>query len=204
MVKNPPANSGDTSSILGSGRSHAGGNVNLLQYSCLGNPMDRVPWRATVHGVTKSPTRLTNWADMQGDKVAHIRRTSHSQKGFKGSTFKSQLGGGGHLGNHAQFSDSLMRKQQGGVTGVNFLSPQAPGSLGLCPHDHQVINIFYLVGGFCFCKATQKMCIKCNIIIQVLQRGAKAEYVGGRGGTIGSCSVTLLLLFYCFTVLIIL
>ena len=53
VVKNPPANAGDTSSIPGSGRSPGGGNGNPLQYSCLGNPMDRIAWQARVHGVTK-------------------------------------------------------------------------------------------------------------------------------------------------------
>ena len=56
MVKNPPANvgdSGDTSSIPGSGKSLGGGNDNPLQYSCLGNPMDSGVWWATVHGVTR-------------------------------------------------------------------------------------------------------------------------------------------------------
>ena len=54
MVKNLPANAGDVSSILGSGRSPGGGNGNSLQYACLGNPMDRGAWQATVHGVAKS------------------------------------------------------------------------------------------------------------------------------------------------------
>ena len=49
-------NAGDLGSILGSGRSPAEGNSNPLQYSCLGNPMDRGAWHATVHGVTKSQT----------------------------------------------------------------------------------------------------------------------------------------------------
>ena len=53
MVKNPPANAGDAGLIPGSGRSPGGGNGNPLQYSCLGNPMDRGAWRATVRGVTK-------------------------------------------------------------------------------------------------------------------------------------------------------
>ena len=44
---------GDAGSIPGSARSPGGGNGNPLQYSCLGNPMDRGPWRATVHGVAK-------------------------------------------------------------------------------------------------------------------------------------------------------
>ena len=52
-AKNPPANAGDLSSVSGSGRSPGEENGNLLQYSCLGNPMDRGVWRATVHGVTK-------------------------------------------------------------------------------------------------------------------------------------------------------
>ena len=59
MVKNPPANAGDTRDmglIPGSERSPGEGNGNLLQYSCLGNPVDRGTWRATVHGVTKSQT----------------------------------------------------------------------------------------------------------------------------------------------------
>ena len=53
VVKNPPANAGDTGSIPGSGRSPGEGNGNPLQYSCLGNPMDRGAWQATVHGVAK-------------------------------------------------------------------------------------------------------------------------------------------------------
>ena len=56
VVKNPPANAGDTGSTPGSGRSPGEGNGNPLQYSCLGNPTDRVAWRAIVHGVTKSQT----------------------------------------------------------------------------------------------------------------------------------------------------
>jgi len=52
-VKNSPANAGDKSSIPGLGRFLGGGNSNPLQYSCLGNPMDRGAWWATVHGVSK-------------------------------------------------------------------------------------------------------------------------------------------------------
>ena len=61
MVKNLPANAGDvrdTGSIPGLGRSSGEGHGNLLQYSCLENPMDRRAWQAAVHGITKSPTRL--------------------------------------------------------------------------------------------------------------------------------------------------
>ena len=57
MVKNPPANAGaagDVGLIYGSGRSSGEGNNNPLQYSCLGNPMDRGVWRATVRMVTES------------------------------------------------------------------------------------------------------------------------------------------------------
>ena len=45
--------------IPGSGRSPGGGNGNLLQYCCQDNPMDRGAWWATVHGVTKTWTRLS-------------------------------------------------------------------------------------------------------------------------------------------------
>ena len=47
---------GDVGLILGSGRSSEGGNGNPLQYSCLGNPMDRGAWQVTVHGVSKEQT----------------------------------------------------------------------------------------------------------------------------------------------------
>ena len=53
VVKNLPANMRDACSIPGSGRSPGEGNGNPLQYSCLGNPMDRGAWKATVHWVTK-------------------------------------------------------------------------------------------------------------------------------------------------------
>ena len=57
MVKNPSANAGDArdaSLIPGLGRSPGGGNDNPPQYSCMKNSMDKVVWRATVHGVAKS------------------------------------------------------------------------------------------------------------------------------------------------------
>ena len=57
MVKNLPANAGDVKnvgSVPGSERSPGEGNGNLLQYSCLENPMDRGGWQATVHGISKS------------------------------------------------------------------------------------------------------------------------------------------------------
>ena len=56
VVKNPPANAGDVGSIPGSGRSAGEGDGKPLQYSCLGNPMNRGAWQATVHVVAKSQT----------------------------------------------------------------------------------------------------------------------------------------------------
>ena len=55
MVKNPPAMQKmlKMGSIPGWGRSPGGGNGTPLEYSCLGNPMDREAWWATVHGVEK-------------------------------------------------------------------------------------------------------------------------------------------------------
>ena len=53
MVNNPPANAGDVGSVLGLGRSPGGGHGNPLQYSCLGDPMDRGAWQATAHGVAR-------------------------------------------------------------------------------------------------------------------------------------------------------
>ena len=50
---NLPANTGDVGSIPGSGRASGEENGNTLQYSCLGNPLDRGAWWATVHVVAK-------------------------------------------------------------------------------------------------------------------------------------------------------
>ena len=60
VVKDPPANTGGSGSIPGSGRSPGEGNGNSLRYSCLENPVDREAWCATVHGVTKSWTELSD------------------------------------------------------------------------------------------------------------------------------------------------
>ena len=54
-------NVGDPGSIPGSGRSPGEGNGNPFQYYCLENPIDRGAWKATVHGVTKSRTRLSDF-----------------------------------------------------------------------------------------------------------------------------------------------
>ena len=60
MGKNQPTSAGDAGSIPGSGSSPGEGNGNPPQCSCLENPMDRGAWWATVHGVTKSRTRLSD------------------------------------------------------------------------------------------------------------------------------------------------
>ena len=53
VVKNPPANAGDSGSIPESGRSPGEGNGYPLQDSGLGNPVDRGSWQATVHRFVK-------------------------------------------------------------------------------------------------------------------------------------------------------
>ena len=63
VVKNLPANIGDAGDLgvtLGLGRSPGEGNGNLLQCSCLDNPMDREAWKVIVHGVAKSWTQLSD------------------------------------------------------------------------------------------------------------------------------------------------
>ena len=56
VVKNLPVSAGDADLIPESGKTPGKRNGNLLQYACLGNPMDRGAWRAMIHGVTKSWT----------------------------------------------------------------------------------------------------------------------------------------------------
>ena len=59
-VKDPPAMQETWVRSLGQEDSPGEGNGNPFQYACLGNPMDRGPWQAAVHGVTKSWTRLSD------------------------------------------------------------------------------------------------------------------------------------------------
>ena len=58
--KESACNAGELGLIPGSGRSSGEGNGNPQQCSCLENPMDRGAWQATVHGVAKSLTQLSN------------------------------------------------------------------------------------------------------------------------------------------------
>ena len=60
-VKASACNAGDLGSIPGSERAPGEGNGNPLQYSCLENPMDGGAWWATVHGITKSQTRVSKF-----------------------------------------------------------------------------------------------------------------------------------------------
>ena len=59
---------GDLGSIPGLGRCPESGHGNPLQYSCLGNPMDRGAWRATVHGVAKNTTEATEHSTARQDR----------------------------------------------------------------------------------------------------------------------------------------
>ena len=104
------ANAGDaedTGFIPRSGRFPGGGNGNPLQYSCLENPMERGDCCATVHGVTKSQTRLSHWAQHSSSSVllwvlppfmekwhavknsSHTDLASHGPIGLIGDSFVS-------------------------------------------------------------------------------------------------------------------
>ena len=78
-VKASASNAGDLGSIPGSGRSPGEGNGNPLQDSCLENPMDRGAWWATVHGVAKSRTRLSDFTRTGPDNPEQSRFISPSQ-----------------------------------------------------------------------------------------------------------------------------
>ena len=73
MVKNLPAYEGDVSSVHGLGSVPRGGHGNPLQYSCLGNPMDRGARRATVHGVTESDMTEKINTQMHTHTYIHMR-----------------------------------------------------------------------------------------------------------------------------------
>ena len=78
-VMNLPANAGALGSSPGLGRSPGEGNGNLLQYSCLENPMDRRAWWATVHGVTKESdmTERLNNSNAQVWRLFALARRFH-------------------------------------------------------------------------------------------------------------------------------
>ena len=82
MVKNLPANAEDikdASSIPGFRSFPGGGHDNPLKYSCLENPMDGGAWEATVHGVAKSRTRLSNFTH----SLTEIRHSAWAWAGLE-------------------------------------------------------------------------------------------------------------------------
>ena len=87
---------GDLGSIPGSGRSPAEGNGNPLQYSRLENPMDQGAWWTTVHGVTKSQTRLSDFSSL------HIY--VYIYRGYKKIVFSS------NLPTHSLFCEAIFTK----------------------------------------------------------------------------------------------
>jgi len=81
-VKVSACNARDLGSIPGSGRSPGEGNGNPLQYSCLENPMDGGAWWATVPGVTKSQTPLSDFTSRRGHLIFFMMQEvcGHSKK----------------------------------------------------------------------------------------------------------------------------
>ena len=102
MVENPPVNAGDAGSIPGSGRSPGGGHGHPLQYSCLGNPMDRGAWWAAVRGVTKE-SDTTECAYMYMQKagegtLTHCIKACSLSFGLFKVLFRGPLSGAGLRG----------------------------------------------------------------------------------------------------------
>ena len=92
-VKASASNAGDLDSIPGSGRSPGEGNGNPLQYSCLEKPLDRGAGQATVHGVAKSRTRLSEFTFTvtkqrltREKETSLLTCTSHIYLGFPGGS----------------------------------------------------------------------------------------------------------------------
>ena len=77
VVKKSSCNEEDTGLIPGSGRFPGEGNGNPLQYSCLGNPIDKGDWQTAVHGLAKSWIRLRNQTTTTTSPPCVHSRTSH-------------------------------------------------------------------------------------------------------------------------------
>ena len=84
VVKNTPAHAGDVGLIPGSGRSPGEGNGNPLQYSCLGNPMDRGVGGLQSMGLQESWTRLSKRAHIHVSPLDHPHSfpDGHPDPGF--------------------------------------------------------------------------------------------------------------------------
>ena len=93
-VQNSPANAGDvrdTDSIPRLGRSPGGEHGNLLQYSCLDNPMDRGTLMTTIHGVAKSQMILSMHALINYHQVGRFLSCSSLRKGRAGQYTLEQI-----------------------------------------------------------------------------------------------------------------
>ena len=89
VVKNPPANAGDTSSIPGSGRSSGGRNGNPLQYSCLENPWTEELGRLQFMGSQRVRHDWRDWADTHASRL--MQRLLHSiHAGAQGWTLRAE------------------------------------------------------------------------------------------------------------------
>ena len=88
MVKNPPSNARDTSSIPGLGGSPVEGNGNSFEHSCLGNPIDRGAWKATVHVVAKEldTTKQLQQQQYINNFLSIILYVSFVHSGLRGDT----------------------------------------------------------------------------------------------------------------------
>ena len=95
LVKNLPANAGDirdAGAIPGSGRASGEGHGNPPQHSRLENPMDRGTWQATVHGVTKSQTRLKRLSIRTLSTYIKIKNILHAEKILSWAKLDDKLG----------------------------------------------------------------------------------------------------------------
>ena len=86
VIKNPPAMQKTWVPSLGQEYSPGEGNGYPLQYSCLGNPMDRRAWQAAVHGVTKSWIRLSDWHFSLSWDLSQCTATNRCRLGYAKSS----------------------------------------------------------------------------------------------------------------------
>ena len=109
VVKSSPANARDVCLFPGLGRSPGEENGSLLQYSCLGNSMNRGVWWATVHGVSKSRTWHKDWVHMHTMTCPFMAVLPHYQSYFFKALNKS------HIWAHPNEAWDWMKRQQGAL-----------------------------------------------------------------------------------------
>ena len=147
-VKASAWNAGDPGSIPGLGRSPGEGNGNPLQYPCLENPMKGGAWQATVHGVAKSRTQLSDFTSLNNsnflsflEHISYIYLTYHtyyfSSFNPAGSNGKESACSARYLDSIPEYRRFLLRREKEWLSTLVYLHGELHGQRNLAGFSPQ-------------------------------------------------------------------